>query len=65
MLWGLPWVPLVYWFTVVRNFVTVMQRPNIVTICAVAGLPVSFLLELRLHVRQLGRAEAGRRRGRH
>ena len=40
---GLPWVPLVYWFTVVRNFVTVMQRPNIVTVCAVAGLPVSFL----------------------
>ncbi len=41
--WGLPWIPLVYWFTVVRNFVTVMQRPNIVTACAVAGLPVSFL----------------------
>jgi len=40
---GLPWIPLVYWFTVVRNFVTVMQRPNIVTICAVAGLPVSYL----------------------
>lgn len=40
---GLPWVPLVYWFTVVRNFVTVMQRPTIVTVCAVAGLPVSFL----------------------
>jgi len=41
--YGLPWIPLVYWFTVVRNFVTVMQRPTIVTICAVAGLPVSFL----------------------
>ena len=41
--WGLPWIPLVYWFTVVRNFVTVMQRPMIVSICAVAGLPVSFL----------------------
>jgi len=40
---GLPWIPLVYWFTVIRNFVTVMQRPNIVTICAIAGLPVSFL----------------------
>jgi len=40
---GLPWIPLVYWFTVVRNFVTVMQRPTIVTVCAVAGLPVSFL----------------------
>jgi multidrug resistance protein, MATE family len=40
---GLPWIPLVYWFTVVRNFVTVMQRPNIVSICAIAGLPVSFL----------------------
>jgi len=40
---GLPWIPLVYWFTVVRNFVTVMRRPTIVTICAVAGLPVSFL----------------------
>ncbi|HET6157775.1 MAG TPA: MATE family efflux transporter [Dongiaceae bacterium] len=43
ILYGLPWVPLVYWFTVVRNFVTVMQRPTIVSICAVAGLPVSFL----------------------
>ncbi len=41
--WGLPWIPLVYWFTVVRNFVTVMQRPMIVSICAVAGLPVSFV----------------------
>ncbi len=41
--WGLPWIPLVYWFTVIRNFVTVMQRPTIVSICAVAGLPVSFL----------------------
>jgi len=41
--WGLPWIPLVYWFTVVRNFVTVMQRPMIVSICAVTGLPVSFL----------------------
>lgn len=40
---GLPWIPLVYWFTVVRNFVTVMQRPNIVSVCAIAGLPVSFL----------------------
>ncbi|MEZ5831711.1 MAG: MATE family efflux transporter [Dongiaceae bacterium] len=40
---GLPWIPLVYWFTVVRNFVTVMQRPTIVTVCAVAGLPVSLL----------------------
>jgi MATE family multidrug resistance protein len=40
---GLPWIPLVYWFTVVRNFVTVMQRPTIVSICAVVGLPVSFL----------------------
>lgn len=43
VLWGLPWVPLVYWFTVLRNFVTVMNRPNIVTVCAVAGLPFSFL----------------------
>jgi MATE family multidrug resistance protein len=43
VLWGLPWIPLVYWFTVVRNFVTVMQRPMIVSVCAVAGLPVSFL----------------------
>src|SRR5262249_42869174 len=42
-LWSLPWVPLTYWFTVIRNFVTVMQRPAIVTACAVAGLPVSFL----------------------
>jgi MATE family multidrug resistance protein len=40
---GLPWIPLVYWFTVVRNFVTVMQRPTIVSVCAVVGLPVSFL----------------------
>jgi multidrug resistance protein, MATE family len=40
---GLPWIPLVYWFTVVRNFVTVMQRPTIVSVCAIAGLPVSFL----------------------
>lgn len=40
---GLPWIPLVYWFTVIRNFVTVMQRPNIVTVCAIVGLPVSFL----------------------
>jgi len=41
--WGLPWVPLTYWYTVLRNFVTVMQRPAIVTICSIAGLPVSFL----------------------
>lgn len=43
ILWGLPWVPLTYWFTVLRNFVTVMRRPMIVTVCAVAGLPFSFL----------------------
>lgn len=43
ILWGLPWVPLTYWFTVLRNFVTVMGRPVIVTVCAVAGLPLSFL----------------------
>jgi MATE family multidrug resistance protein len=41
--WGLPWIPLVYWFTVIRNFVTVMRRPNIVTVCAIAGLPVAAL----------------------
>jgi len=41
--WGLPWVPLTYWYTVLRNFVTVMQRPAIVTVCSIAGLPVSFL----------------------
>lgn len=43
VLLGLPWVPLTYWFTVLRNFVTVMGRPMIVTICAVVGLPLSFL----------------------
>jgi multidrug resistance protein, MATE family len=41
--WGLPWIPLVYWFTVLRNFVTVMRRPHIVTICAVVGMPVAAL----------------------
>lgn len=41
--WGLPWVPLTYWYTVLRNFVTVMRRPTIVTVCSIAGLPVSFL----------------------
>ena len=40
---GVPWIPLIYWFTVVRNFVTVMQRPTIVTVCALAGLPIAFV----------------------
>ncbi len=39
--WGLPWIPLVYWFTVLRNFVTVMRRPHIVTLCAVIGMPIA------------------------
>lgn len=43
VLWGLPWVPLTYWFTVLRNFVTVMGRPGIVSVCAIVGLPFSFL----------------------
>lgn len=43
VLWGLPWVPLTYWFTVLRNFVTVMGKPVIVSICAIIGLPFSFL----------------------
>ena len=41
--WGLPWIPLVYWFTVLRNFVTVMRHPHIVTICAVGGMPIAAL----------------------
>ena len=41
--WGLPWIPLVYWFTVLRNFVTVMRHPQIVTICAVGGMPIAAL----------------------
>ena len=41
VLWGLPWIPLVYWFTVLRNFVTVMRRPHIVTICALVGMPIA------------------------
>jgi MATE family, multidrug efflux pump len=44
VLYGLGWVPLVFWFTVLRNFVTVMARPTIVTICAVLGLPITVLL---------------------
>jgi len=40
---GLPIIPLTFWFTIIRNFVTVMQRPAIVTVCAVVGLPVSAL----------------------
>ena len=57
--WGLPWVPLVYWFTVVRNFVTVMQRPNIVTACAIAGLPVSFLSNYAFMYGNWGAPELG------
>jgi multidrug resistance protein, MATE family len=57
--WGLPWVPLVYWFTVVRNFVTVMQRPNIVTVCAIAGLPVSFLSNYAFMYGNWGAPELG------
>ena len=57
--WGLPWVPLVYWFTVVRSFVTVMQRPTIVTVCAVAGLPVSFLSNYAFMYGNWGAPELG------
>ncbi|WP_119304392.1 MATE family efflux transporter [Dongia deserti] len=44
VLYGLGWVPLAFWFTVLRNFVTVMRRPTIVTVCAIAGLPLAVLL---------------------
>jgi MATE family multidrug resistance protein len=57
--WGLPWIPLVYWFTVVRNFVTVMQRPMIVSVCAVAGLPVSFLSNYIFMYGNFGAPEMG------
>lgn len=59
VLWGLPWIPLVYWFTVVRNFVTVMQRPMIVSVCAVAGLPVSFLSNYAFMYGNWGAPEMG------
>jgi MATE family multidrug resistance protein len=59
VLWGLPWIPLVYWFTVVRNFVTVMHRPMIVTVCAVVGLPVSFLSNYVFMYGNFGAPEMG------
>ena len=59
LLWGLPWVPLTYWFTVLRNFVTVMGRPMIVTVCAVAGLPLSFLFNYIFMYGNWGAPEMG------
>jgi MATE family multidrug resistance protein len=59
ILWGLPWVPLTYWFTVLRNFVTVMGHPMIVTVCAVAGLPLSFLFNYIFMYGNWGAPEMG------
>jgi MATE family multidrug resistance protein len=59
LLWGLPWVPLTYWFTVLRNFVTVMGRPMIVTVCAVLGLPLSFLFNYMFMYGNWGMPEMG------
>jgi MATE family multidrug resistance protein len=44
---------------VVRNFVTVMQRPTIVTVCAVAGLPLSFLSNYAFMYGNWGAPEMG------
>jgi MATE family multidrug resistance protein len=43
LLWSLPIIPLTLWFTVLRNFVTIMSRPNIVTVAAFVGLGVTFI----------------------
>ncbi len=43
LLWALPVIPLTLWFTVLRNFVTVMQRPNVVSVAALIGLGVTFI----------------------
>ena len=59
VLWGLPWVPLTYWFTVLRNFATVMGRPMIVTVCAVVGLPFSFLFNYIFMYGNWGAPEMG------
>ena len=41
--WGLAGVPPFLWFTVLRNFVTVLSRPMVVTVIALGALPITFL----------------------
>ncbi len=40
--WGIIGVPPFLWFTVLRNFVTVLSRPMAVTVIALAALPITF-----------------------
>lgn len=41
--WGIIGVPPFLWFTVLRNFVTVLSRPTVVTVIALCALPITFL----------------------
>jgi MATE family multidrug resistance protein len=41
--WGIIGVPPFLWFTVLRNFVTVLSRPMVVTVIALCALPITFL----------------------
>lgn len=40
--WGIAGVPPFLWFTVLRNFVTVLSRPMVVTVIAMVSLPITF-----------------------
>ena len=58
---GIAGVPPFLWFTVLRNFVTVLSRPMVVTVIAMVSLADHLLHQLRLHVRALGRPTSASR----
>jgi MATE family multidrug resistance protein len=43
LLFGMPSIPAVLWFTVLRNYVTVLGRPVVVTIIILGALPLTLL----------------------
>lgn len=52
--WSIPSVPAFLWFQTLRNFVTVLGRPIIVTVIAVASVPVMALVLWVLMFGKLG-----------
>lgn len=54
LLWSIPSVPAFLWFHTLRNFVTVLGRPIIVTVIAVASLPLLALVLWALMFGRLG-----------
>ncbi len=59
LIWGFARIPLSLWFAVLRNFVTIVERPTIITLASFAGLFVTIVANYIFMFGALGMPKLG------